>query len=134
VDQLQQVAATIVVIGPHVEFPGYYYEIDDHVLELSEAMLRGWGFQEIGFVNFNGRPAPNTLPYPIANGKKETCAEVWGLWRDARAQALWDARPRHPDAAEVTVDSGPGDYIKARGLLRSAGHELRVEQGGRRGR
>lgn len=135
VEQLQEVAATIVVIGPHAEFEGYYHTIDDHVLEMSEAMLRGWGFQEVGFVNFNGFPAKGaSLPYPIYNGKKETCSEVWGLWRDARAQALWDAKPQQPDAVAITVDSGPGDYIRARSLLRAAGHELRVEQGGRRGR
>jgi len=135
VDQLQQVAATIMVIGPHAGFRGYRMEIDDHVLDMSEAMLREWGFQEIGFVNFNGFPSKGAaLPYPIANGKKETCSEVWGLWRDGRAQALWDAKPAQPTAVDITVDSGPTDYLKAGSLLHAAGHELKVEQGGRRGR
>lgn len=135
VDQLKDVAATIVAIGPQAEFTGHYYEIDDHVLEMSEAMLREWGFQDVGFVNFNGYPSKGApLPYPIYNGKKETCAEVWGVWRDARAQALWDTKPQTPEEVGITLESGPIELLRARSMLHAAGHKLKVEQGGRNGR
>jgi hypothetical protein len=127
VEQIKTVAATIMVTGLNADFGGWYPEVVDHVQELTAEMLQGWGFQEVGYVNFNGRPSKAAAPYPWNNGECATSSEVWGLWRDARAQALYE-KPREKEEASVRADSEMGDYLRARQMLRAAGHELRVEK------
>lgn len=131
VSHLQDAAATIFLIGPNAAFQGYYHDVPGHVSSFDADTLRAWGCQEVGWVNYNGAPKKGARNYPIDNGESETSSEVWGFWRDARAEAMVTAERTRREAA-ISQTMTTGDLLAMRGLLTHAGHRLVEVPSGRR--
>lgn len=103
--EMQRCAATVVVTAPHPDFKHWRPTDPTHKRSLSVAQLEGWGFQDVGYVNFNGRTGENGGVFHRDNGDPAKCSEVWGVWRDARAEIL--CRQRDARGVElVNVEGG----------------------------
>lgn len=125
--QVQAVAATIFLVGPNKDFQGYYHEVPGHQEPLSAEGLRGWGFQDVGYANFNGQTRKGGAYYPWDNGQPGTSSEVWGVWRDPRAEAMVTGPHPRGEASIGNVVSGR-ELLAMRGLLSKAGHHLEAPE------
>jgi len=130
--ELCRVAATVYICGPNAAFRGYLPHqaaSAGHCGPLTAAELTGYGCQVTGFANFNGRPSRDALMYPHDNGDPKTCSEVWGLWRDERAEAMLQPKPRRE--AVITSTSSAADDMQAKQMLHEAGYTIEEGEGDR---
>jgi len=94
VEEMQRVSAQIFVIGANPLFEGV--RTYDEPVALYPDELKEYGFQHIGFVNFNGRPSKTHQPYPRDNGTPEQSSEIYGIWYDDMAYDIVTQERRPP--------------------------------------
>lgn len=99
IQEMQRVCGQVFVIGANPLFEGV--RTYDEPVALMPDEFDEYGFQHVGFVNFNGRPTKDRQPYPYDNGDPKTSSEIYGIWLNDHWNDVVNAERRPPSGFAI---------------------------------